>query len=102
MITDGMPTVLVRYVRKYSDLYLLRKNLGLSQMAMANHMGVTINTYCRVETGRTKLTKTYALAAERVALEWAAAYSDPTLAPLNVLQDAAALAKALDEMVEDL
>lgn len=56
----------------------LRKDIGFSQVQMADAMGVSRRTYIDIETGAVEMRKIHKLAAERAAL--AAAAFNPSIA----------------------
>lgn len=50
---------LSRYPATPSQIYLMRRITGMTQKQMAKELEVSIRTYCRWETGETKMPKVY-------------------------------------------
>lgn len=71
-----------------AELLALRKALGLTQTEMGRAIGLSIRTYNAIETGATKIRTLHVLAAERVALTYAAERRQADFLPAEVLQDA--------------
>jgi transcriptional regulator with XRE-family HTH domain len=75
------------------DLIALRKDLGLTQQEMANHLDMAIRSYQSIEAGDSEYRYIHRLAAERVALAIAADRKAPELAPEPVREDAIELVR---------
>jgi transcriptional regulator with XRE-family HTH domain len=70
----------------------LRKQLGLSQTALAEELGMSLRAYQDIEAGKSAYRRVHFLAVERVALQLAVDRKDIALAPPAVRDDALELA----------
>jgi transcriptional regulator with XRE-family HTH domain len=77
------------------ELVALRKRLGLTQTEMGERIGLKLRSLQEIESGKTPLRPSHALAAERVALALAVERGDPMLAPLSVRREALELARLI-------
>ena len=75
------------------DLVALRKDLGLTQQEMADHLDMALRSYQGIEAGESEYRYIHRLAAERVALAIAADKKEPRLAPFPVREDAIELVR---------
>ena len=75
------------------DLVALRKDLGLTQQEMADHLDMALRSYQGIEAGESEYRRIHRLAAERVALAIAADKKEPRLAPYPVREDAVELVR---------
>jgi DNA-binding XRE family transcriptional regulator len=66
----------------------IREHLGLTQKAMAQHLGMSLRAYSDVENGVSECRMIHMLAAERIALRIAKQRERPFLAPPSVRGDA--------------
>jgi DNA-binding XRE family transcriptional regulator len=74
--------------RDPSELAELRKQLGFTQQAMANQLGLSLRAYHDIESGKAEYREIHRLAAERVALMIAVLKGNPMLAPADVRREA--------------
>jgi transcriptional regulator with XRE-family HTH domain len=74
--------------RTEKDLLNLRKDLGLTQQEMAEHLGMALRGYQDIESGSSKYRVIHRLAAERVALGLAVDRGAPDLAPIPLREEA--------------
>lgn len=75
------------------DLVNLRKDLGLTQQEMAEHLGMALRSYQDIESGQSKYRFIHRLAAERVALAVAVDRGTPDIAPVPLREDAIELVR---------
>ncbi|PWB94641.1 helix-turn-helix domain-containing protein [Methylosinus sporium] len=74
------------------ELIALRKRLGLTQVEMADRMGLSTRALQVIEAGES-LRGLHVAAAERVALAVAVERGDPMLAPVTIRREALELAR---------
>ncbi|HML07565.1 MAG TPA: helix-turn-helix transcriptional regulator [Xanthobacteraceae bacterium] len=75
------------------DLISLRRDLGLTQQEMAEHLGMALRSYQDIEAGVSKYRFIHRLAAERVALAVAVDRMKPELVPQALRDDAVELVR---------
>jgi len=75
------------------DLIALRKELGLTQQEMADHLDMALRSYQSIESGESEYRYVHRLAAERVALAIAADKKMPAMVPASVRDDALELVR---------
>lgn len=63
------------------ELISLRKGFGLTQIDMANGIGLQTGAYANLEAGVSNILRLHELAIERFGLALAVAHSDPIFAP---------------------
>ncbi|CAJ0864626.1 hypothetical protein AMST5_01692 [freshwater sediment metagenome] len=78
-----------------NELSSLRKTLGLTQVEMAEKMGMKGRAYHELESGRSATRQIHINAAERVALDIAIERGNPMLAPVTVRRAALELARLI-------
>jgi hypothetical protein len=70
------------------DIVALRKSLRLGQVAMADHIGMSLRGYQALESGESPIRSLHILAMERAAEKIAVATKEPAFAPPTVRRDA--------------
>lgn len=77
------------------EMLALRKSLELTQIEMAEIMGMKMRAYQEIEAGRSPVREIHRLAAERGALHLAVTRGEPMLAPASVRRDALKIAQLI-------
>lgn len=77
------------------ELIALRKSLGLTQAELGERIGLALRSIQEIESGKTPVRPSHALAAERIALALAVERKDPMLAPAAVRREALELARLI-------
>ena len=78
-----------------AELEALRKSMDLTQIEMAEAMGLSLRAYTNAERGTGDVRRLYQLAVERLAMSFAAGAEDPMIAPASVRSDALKIAKTI-------
>jgi transcriptional regulator with XRE-family HTH domain len=77
------------------EMTALRKSLGLTQAEMGERIGLALRSVQEIESGKTPLRLSHALAAERIALGLAVERKEPMLAPAAIRREALELVRMI-------